>query len=173
MHADGRGRWPYAVEVAVLAAVSTFCSSGECPGPRGSTADHLSRLDDVFGHFGVQDRPHVSTTVVSTALATGLCIWPPDPPLARRGVRLARSLTLAKFSPGLELGFRSKVYRGRHESRPSHRAADGRAARCPEPGALPPAVGRSIFRRCESDGRPGRFTLAAWVSCQDLYFGVL
>ena len=32
---------------------------------------------------------------------------------------------------GLELGARSRVYRGRHETRPGHRAADGRAASSP------------------------------------------
>ena len=36
--------------------------------------DYLIRPDDLLGHLGVQDRPHVSTTVVSTALAAGpLC----------------------------------------------------------------------------------------------------
>ena len=34
--------------------------SGECPGPRESTAVRLIRLDDVLGHLGVQDRPDVS-----------------------------------------------------------------------------------------------------------------
>src|SRR6516225_8516277 len=28
----------------------------------------------LLGHLGVQDRPHVSTTVVSTPLAAGLCV---------------------------------------------------------------------------------------------------
>lgn len=51
--------------------------SGECPGPRESTAVRLISLNDLLGHLGVQDRPHVSTTVVSTALAAGLYIrWP-------------------------------------------------------------------------------------------------
>ncbi len=44
----------------------------ECPGPPESTAGHLIRPDDLFGHLGVRDRLHVSTTVVSAALATGL-----------------------------------------------------------------------------------------------------
>jgi hypothetical protein len=46
--------------------------SGECPGPRESTKGHLSKPDDLIGHPDVQDRLHLSTTVVSTALATGL-----------------------------------------------------------------------------------------------------
>ena len=66
--------------------------SGECPGPHESTEDHLSRLDDPLGHLGVQDRPHVSTTVVSTALATGLSIRRPDLPLSRRGVAIAANI---------------------------------------------------------------------------------
>jgi hypothetical protein len=52
--------------------LSTFRFSGECPGPRESTAGHLSRPGDLFRHLGVQDRPYVSTTVVSRALATGI-----------------------------------------------------------------------------------------------------
>src|SRR5437660_11898573 len=62
-----------------------FRFSGECPGPRESTADHLSRPDDLLGHLGVQDRPHASTTVVSTALATGLFIRRSDLPPPGRG----------------------------------------------------------------------------------------
>src|SRR5262245_27098366 len=73
MHADGLGRWPCEVEVAVLTAVSTFRFSGECPGPRESITVRLIRPDDRLGHLGVQDRPHVSTAGVSTALAAGLC----------------------------------------------------------------------------------------------------
>jgi hypothetical protein len=65
--------------------------SGECPGPRESTADYLSRPDDLLRHLGVQDRLHVSTTVVSTALAAGISIRRSDLPLPRRGVRLAHS----------------------------------------------------------------------------------
>jgi hypothetical protein len=42
---------------------------GECPGPHESTTGRLIRPDDLLGHLGVQDRTHVSTTVVSTALA--------------------------------------------------------------------------------------------------------
>ena len=44
------------------------------PGPRQFTAGHLSRLDDLVKDLGVQDRPHVSTDVVSTVLAADLCI---------------------------------------------------------------------------------------------------
>ena len=68
----------------------TFRFSGECPGPHESTAVCLIRPDDLIGHFGVQDRPHVSTAVVSTALAAGP-LYPvtPDLPLLGRGVRLA------------------------------------------------------------------------------------
>ena len=40
-------------------------------GPRQSTAVCLNRPDALLRHLGVQDRPHVSTTVVSTALAAG------------------------------------------------------------------------------------------------------
>jgi hypothetical protein len=43
--------------------------SGECPGRRESTTVFLTRPDDLPGHLGVQDWPHVSTAVVSTALA--------------------------------------------------------------------------------------------------------
>ena len=52
--------------------LSTFRFSEEWPGPQRSTADHLSRPDDLIRYLGVQDRLHVSTTVVSTALATGM-----------------------------------------------------------------------------------------------------
>jgi hypothetical protein len=51
--------------------------SGECPRPRESTAVRLIRPDDLLGHLGVQGRPHVSTTVVSTVLAAGPCIRDP------------------------------------------------------------------------------------------------
>ena len=53
---------------------TTFRFSGERPRPHESTRVHLIRPDDLLGHPGVQDRPHVSTTVVSTALAADLCI---------------------------------------------------------------------------------------------------
>jgi hypothetical protein len=75
--------------------------SGECPGPRKSTAGRLSRPDNLLGHLSVQERPHASTTAVSTALATGLYIQWPDLPLPRRGVKLARSPTLST-SPTLD-----------------------------------------------------------------------
>jgi hypothetical protein len=42
-------------------------------GPTRVTAVRLIRPDDLLRRLGVQDRPHESTTVVSTALATGLC----------------------------------------------------------------------------------------------------
>jgi hypothetical protein len=45
--------------------------TGECPGPRESTADRLSRPDRPLGYLGVQDCPFGSTTIVSTALAGG------------------------------------------------------------------------------------------------------
>ena len=57
-----------AVVLDALALVA-FRFSGECPGPRESTAVRLIRPDDLLGHLGVQDRPRVSTAVVSTALA--------------------------------------------------------------------------------------------------------
>ncbi len=47
------------------------------PSPHKSTTVHQSRPDDLLRHLGVQDRPHVSTTVVSTALATDLRIRRP------------------------------------------------------------------------------------------------
>jgi len=65
-----------------------FRFSGECPGPRESTTVRLIRPDDPLGHLGVQDRPHVSTTVVSTTLAAGLCIRRSDLPPPKRGVEL-------------------------------------------------------------------------------------
>jgi hypothetical protein len=49
----------------------TIRFSGERPRPHESTAVRLIRPDDLYGHFGVQDRPNVSTAVVSTALAAG------------------------------------------------------------------------------------------------------
>ena len=55
----------------------TFRFSGECPGPHESIVVRLIRPDDLAGYLGVQDRPHVSTTVVSTALAAGLCTLRP------------------------------------------------------------------------------------------------
>jgi hypothetical protein len=54
----------------------TFRFSGERPRPCESTAVRLIRPDVLLGHLGVQDRPQVSTAVVSTALAAGLCIRP-------------------------------------------------------------------------------------------------
>lgn len=51
----------------------TIRFSGECPGPRKSTTVRLNWPDDLLGHLGVQDRLHVSTIVVSTVLAAGLC----------------------------------------------------------------------------------------------------
>jgi hypothetical protein len=61
----------------------TFRFSGECPGPHEFTTVRLIRPDDLLGHLGVHERPHVSTTVVSIALATGLYLAP-DLPLPRR-----------------------------------------------------------------------------------------
>ena len=61
----------------------------------GSTRVHAVRLirpDNLLGHLGVQDRPHVSTTVVSAALATGLSIRRSDLPLLGAGSQVARSL---------------------------------------------------------------------------------
>jgi hypothetical protein len=61
--------------------------SGERPSPQESTTVRLIRPDDLLGYLSVQDRPQVSTTVVSTALAVALCIrYPPDLPPPRRGV---------------------------------------------------------------------------------------
>ena len=48
--------------------------SGERPGPRESTAVRLISPDDLLGPLGVQGRPQVSTAVVSTALAAGVCV---------------------------------------------------------------------------------------------------
>jgi hypothetical protein len=55
MHAGGLGRWPYAVEIAELAAVWIFRFSGERPGPHESTTVRLIRPDDLLGYLGVQD----------------------------------------------------------------------------------------------------------------------
>ena len=66
-----------------------FRFSGELPGPCESTAGHLIRPDDLLGHLGVRERPHASTTVVSTALATGPYVQRLDLPLSKRGVELA------------------------------------------------------------------------------------
>jgi hypothetical protein len=69
--------------VAVTAAdQSAFRFSGERPRPRESTAVRLTRPDVLLRHLGVQDRPQVSTIVVSTALAAGLGIRGSDVPLA-------------------------------------------------------------------------------------------
>jgi hypothetical protein len=46
----------------------------------------LTAQDDLLGGLGVQERPHVSATVVSTALATGLYVQRLDLPLLKRGV---------------------------------------------------------------------------------------
>jgi hypothetical protein len=77
----------------------TFRSSGECPGPHESTTACLSRLDDLFRQLGVQSRLHASTTVVSTALAAGLCIRRPDLPLLRREVPVPPTLCPRTNSP--------------------------------------------------------------------------
>jgi hypothetical protein len=61
--------------------LSTFRFSEGFPGPRESTTVRLSRPEDVSGHLGVHSRPHLSTAVVSTALAVGLFV-----PKATRGV---------------------------------------------------------------------------------------
>src|SRR5215472_4656777 len=52
-----------------FAAAPTFCLSEGFPGPHESTAVRLSRSDDASGHRGIHGRPHVSTAVVSAALA--------------------------------------------------------------------------------------------------------
>ena len=65
--------------------LSTFRFSGECPGPRESTTVRPIRPDELLGHLGVQDRPHVSTSVVSAVLASGLCIRRPLTFLSRSG----------------------------------------------------------------------------------------
>jgi hypothetical protein len=49
----------------------TIRFSGERPRPHESTTVRLIRPGDLLGHLGVQDRPHVSTAVVSIALAAG------------------------------------------------------------------------------------------------------
>ena len=54
--------------------LQTFRFSEGFAGPHESITVQLNRRNDVRGHYGVQDRPHVSTTVVSTALATGLFV---------------------------------------------------------------------------------------------------
>lgn len=68
--------------------IASFRFSGELPRPRKPIASHLSRPDDLFGHLGVQERPHVSIAVVSTALASGLYLRRPGLPLLRRGVSI-------------------------------------------------------------------------------------
>jgi hypothetical protein len=78
--------------MAAVGKTPTFRFSGECPGPRESTTVRLIRPDDLLRHLGVQDRPHVSTTAVSEALAAGISIRRPDLPPPERGVGLARSL---------------------------------------------------------------------------------
>jgi hypothetical protein len=67
----GRPRW-FALDA--LVAVPAFRFSGERPRPHESTAVRLIRPNDLLPHPGVQDRPQVSTTVVSTALAVALPI---------------------------------------------------------------------------------------------------
>ena len=52
----------------------------------------LSSPDDMLGHPGVQDRPHASTTAVSTALAARLCIRDPDLTLPERGVTIVANI---------------------------------------------------------------------------------
>jgi len=69
--------------------------SGDCSGPHESTAVRLSRPHDESGRLGVQDRPQASTTVVSAALATGLCIRRPLTFRSRSG-ESSRSLSFAR-----------------------------------------------------------------------------
>lgn len=52
----------------------------------------LSRPDDSPRHLSVQGRPHVSTTVVSTALAMGSYVQRADLPLSWRGVILITNM---------------------------------------------------------------------------------
>jgi hypothetical protein len=54
----------------------TFGFSEGFPGPRESTAVRLSMPDDVSGQLNVQGWPHMSTAVVSNALA---CLIVPKP----------------------------------------------------------------------------------------------
>ena len=71
----------------------TIRFSGECPRPRESTAVRLSSPDDLLGHPGVQGRPHVSTAVVSTALAADpLYLVTADLTLPERGVTIAANI---------------------------------------------------------------------------------
>jgi hypothetical protein len=75
-----------------VALASGLPLSGELPGPHKSIAGHLSRPDDSLGQLGVQERPHVSTTAVSTALATGPYVQRLDLPLLMRGVTIATNI---------------------------------------------------------------------------------
>jgi hypothetical protein len=62
------GRWVY--RLLYFAAVPTFRFSGGLASPRESTKGRLSRPFEVLAALGVLNRPHVSTVVVSTALAS-------------------------------------------------------------------------------------------------------
>jgi hypothetical protein len=81
--------------------------SGECASPHESTTGRLHSADDRLGHLGVQERPYVSTSVVSTTLATGLYVRRLDLPLGggescsrghSLGVCHARSVGVASSS---------------------------------------------------------------------------
>jgi len=70
--------WQQSLVLATVAAlavsVPTVRFSEGFPRPHKSTTVRLSRPEDVSGHLGVHGRPHVSTAVVSTALAVGLFV---------------------------------------------------------------------------------------------------
>lgn len=75
-----------------------FRFSGERPGPRASIAGHVSRPDGLLRRLGVQDRCHVPTTVVSTALAVVPCIRRPLTSLLGRPSRIAPCMRSARRS---------------------------------------------------------------------------
>jgi hypothetical protein len=82
----------WAATVRLGLTTSACRLQGELPGPRESATDHMSRSDNSLGHLGVQERPHVSATVVSTVLAAGLSIQRTDLPLPWRGVTIAANM---------------------------------------------------------------------------------
>ena len=57
----------------------TFRFSGGLDSPGESTTGRLTRSCNVLAALGVQDQPHVSTAVVSMALASSVAIAPGEP----------------------------------------------------------------------------------------------
>ena len=125
-------------------------------GPQESTAVRLGRPGDVLGHLGVHSRPHVSTAVVSRALAVRLFV-----PKAERNAhglcryRVYRLVTI-HWSPPASVQYRVGCHSIRHSDR--RRSCAAANPQIPRSGAVRPGLGHRS-RACR--GRPASRALPA------------